>query len=261
MVTPSLPSPARSQSRAAAWASCLAGASLALGSGGHVLAANAGGVGTGAATEAADSAITSIAQALALTQQSVRVPAGARVKVIPGTLDPRLKLAPCARIEPQIPPGARAWGRTRVALRCVSGPVRWQVYLPLTVQVWARAAVLATAQPAGSTLTAADLQLAEVDLAAALAPAFTAPGDLVGRTLAVALPAGATVRTDLLRQRQWFQAGETVTVVAQGQGYAVSGEAQALGNGVEGQSVRLRTDSGRIITAMPVGTRRVELPL
>jgi hypothetical protein len=34
-----------------------------------------------------------------------------------------------------------------------------------------------------------------------------------------------------------------------------------LGNGVEGQSVRLRTDSGRIITAMPVGTRRVELPL
>lgn len=196
-----------------------------------------------------------------MTQHSARVPAGARVEVIPGTLDPRLKLAPCTRIEPQIPSGARAWGLTRIALRCVSGPVRWQVYLPLTVRVWAPAAVTTAALPAGSTLTAKDLQLAEVDLAEKHSPAFTTAGDLIGRTLAIALPAGATLRADLLRQRQWFQAGETVAVVAQGQGYAVSGEAQALGNGVEGQPVRLRTQSGRIITAMPVGTRRVELPL
>lgn len=261
MDSPFLPSPARSRFRCVGRAICIASAALALSAGGGAAAAPSGSAGTDAAAQAADSAIASIAQALALTQHSVRVPEGARVEVIPGTLDPRLKLAPCARIEPQIPPGTRAWGRTRVALRCTSGPVRWQVYLPLTVQVWARAAVLNTAMPAGSTLSAADLQLAEVDLAAALAPAFTAPGELVGRTLAVALPAGATVRADLLRQRQWFQAGETVTVLAQGPGYAISGEAQALGNGVEGQPVRLRTESGRIITAMPVGSRRVELPL
>lgn len=256
MVSLPPPPPARSPCRAAASGvrvcivlCCAVGATAAAEPG-----ASAGNGTTG-------SAIASIAQALAMTQHSVKLPAGARAEVIPGTLDPRLKLAPCAHIEPQIPPGARAWGRTRVALRCVSGPVRWQVYLPLTVRVWARAAVTTAALPAGSTLAATDLQLAEVDLAEEHAPAFTSAGELIGRTLAVAVPAGATVRANLLRQRQWFQAGETVAVVAQGPGYAVSGEAQALGNGIEGQPVRLRTESGRIITAMPVGSRRVELPL
>lgn len=213
------------------------------------------------AEAAADTALSSIAQALALTRQSIQVPAGARVEVLPGELDPRLKLAPCARIEPHLPAGSRPWGRTRVGLRCVSGPVRWNVYLPLTVRVWAPAVVAASDLAAGHTLVAADLKLAEVDLAASNSPIHTVPAEVVGRSLATALPAGSALRADALRQRQWFQAGETVTVVAQGTGYAVSGEGQALGHGVEGQPVRVRTDSGRILTAMPVGTRRVEVPL
>jgi len=213
------------------------------------------------ATASANAALSSIAQALALTRQNIQVPAGARVEVLPGELDPRLKLAPCDRIEPHLPAGSRPWGRTRVGLRCVSGPVRWNVYLPLTVRVWAQAVVAASDLPTGHTLTAADLLLAEVDLAASNSPIHTVPADVVGRTLATALPSGSALRADALRQRQWFQAGETVTVVAQGAGYAVSGEGQALGHGVEGQPVRVRTESGRILTAMPVGTRRVEVPL
>jgi flagella basal body P-ring formation protein FlgA len=208
-----------------------------------------------------DAGSAPIAQALALTRQNLQVPDGARVEVVPGSLDPRLRLAPCARIEPHLPAGTRLWGHARVGLRCVSGPVRWNVYLPLTVHVWAPAIVSAGPLAAGATLGAGDLRLAEVDLAASPARAYTSPDDLIGRTLAVALPAGVALRADALRQRQWFQAGETVTVVARGTGYAVTGEAQALSNGVEGQSARLRTDSGRVITAVPVGPRRVELPL
>jgi flagella basal body P-ring formation protein FlgA len=214
-----------------------------------------------AATAPLQSTVASIAQALALTRQNVQVPAGARVEVLPGELDPRLKLAPCARIEPHLPAGSRPWGRTRVGLRCVSGPVRWNVYLPLTVRVWAPAVVSAGDLPAGHTLTAADLRMAEVDLAAAPSPVHAVPAEIIGRTLATALSAGAAVRADTLRQRQWFQAGDTVTVIAQGAGYAVSGEGQALAHGIEGQPVRIRTESGRILTAIPVGTRRVEVPL
>lgn len=216
---------------------------------------------TAAASPSANAGLSSIAQALALTRQNVQVPAGARVEVLPGELDPRLKLAPCARIEPHLPAGSRPWGRTRVGLRCVSGPVRWNVYLPLTVRIWAPAVVAASDLSAGHTLVASNLTLAEVDLAASNSPIHTVAADVVGRTLATALSAGSALRADALRQRQWFQAGETVTVVAQGAGYAVSGEGQALGHGLEGQPVRVRTDSGRILTAMPVGTRRVEIAL
>ena len=214
-----------------------------------------------AVTWPGDAGAASVAQALALTQQNLQVPEGARVEIVPGSLDARLRLAPCAHIEPHLPAGTRLWGRTRVGLRCVSGPVRWNVYLPMTVHLWAPALVSAGPLAAGSTLTADDLRLAEVDLAASPARSYHHAGELIGRTLAVALPAGATLRADALRLRQWFQAGEMVTVVARGPGYAVSGEAQALSNGVEGQPARLRTDNGRVITAMPVGTRRVEIAL
>jgi flagella basal body P-ring formation protein FlgA len=52
-----------------------------------------------------------------------------------------------------------------------------------------------------------------------------------------------------------------VTVVAQGNGFSVVGEAQALNNGIEGRPVRVRTEGGRVLTVQPVGERRVELPL
>ncbi|MEY8879139.1 MAG: flagellar biosynthesis protein FlgA, partial [Leptothrix sp. (in: b-proteobacteria)] len=61
--------------------------------------------------------------------------AAPRVEVSTGQLDPRLHLAPCQKIEPYVPAGQRLWGRTRVGLRCTAGPVRWNVYLPVTVQV------------------------------------------------------------------------------------------------------------------------------
>ena len=59
----------------------------------------------------------------------------ARIEIEPGQLDPRLKLTPCRRIEPYLPTGSTAWGRTRVGLRCLQGPTRWNVYLPVTVRV------------------------------------------------------------------------------------------------------------------------------
>ena len=64
-----------------------------------------------------------------------------------------------------------------------------------------------------------------------------------------------------LRRRRWFAAGDTVRLVAQGRGFSVSGEAQALGPGLEGQVVRVRTDSGRVLSGLAVGHNRVEVQL
>lgn len=188
-------------------------------------------------------------------------PGALRVEIEPGRLDPRLRLAPCERIEPYLPPGARAWGRSRVGLRCVQGPAPWNVYLPVTVKVFAPAWVLSTPLPAGSVVEASQLQQAEVDWAAAATPPLADAARLVGRQLSRALPAGAPVRVADLRQRQWFAAGDTVRLVARGQGFSVSGEAQAMGPGIEGQPVRVRIDNGRVLSGLAVGQNRVEVQL
>jgi len=190
-----------------------------------------------------------------------RTPTAApRVVVQVGRLDPRLRLAPCERMEPRLPQGP-LWGRTRVGLRCVQGQRPWQVWLPVTVQVHAPALVAARALPAGTVLAAADLRLVEVDWAAAAQPPTAQPAELLGRTLSRPLQPGQAVRRDDLRQRRWFAAGETVQVLARGAGFTVVGEALALGPGFEGKPVRLRTEAGRILSALPMGERRAEIEL
>ena len=209
----------------------------------------------------------------ALIDQSLRLPpaaAGAatargqqppRVEIEIGRLDPRLRLAPCKRIEPQLAPQAQLWGRTRIGLRCVDGERPWQVWLPVTVKVFAPALVARRALPAGTELAAADLQTAEVDWAAEPQAPLTQADKLTGRSLSRALQPGQALRGGDLKRRQWFGAGDTVQILARGDGFAVSGEGQALSPGVEGQPVRVRTESGRILTGVPVAERRVELSL
>lgn len=183
-----------------------------------------------------------------------------RVVVRVGRLDPRLRLAPCERIEARLPRGP-LWGHTRVGLHCVQGPRPWQVWVPLTVQVFAPALAAARALPAGAVLAASDLSLVETDWAATAQPPTAKASELIGRTLSRPLRAGQAIQRSDLRQRRWFAAGETVQVLARGAGFTVVGEAVALGPGLEDRLVRLRTETGRVVSARPMGERRAELDL
>jgi flagellar basal body P-ring formation protein FlgA len=201
------------------------------------------------------------AQALVAQAAAALAPPGARIVVVPGALDGRLRLAPCEQIQPYLPTGARPWGASRVGLRCTLGARPWNVNLPVTVRVLAPALVATVPLPAGAVIDGAQWTLAEVDWAADASAAQPQAESLKGRTLARAVAAGQALRAADLRPRQWFAAGDTVRVVAVGSGFSVSGEGQALAAGVEGQAVRVRTENGRIVSGMPLGARRVEVAL
>lgn len=204
-----------------------------------------------------------VADALALARDAARAlaPDGARVEAEAGALDSRLKLAPCQRIQTFVPAGVNPWGRSRVGLRCVQGPVAWQVQLPVTVRVWAKAVVSPQPLPVGARLDPAELQLSETDWAALPGRPFASAAELSDRVLARPVQPGAPVRPGDLKPRQWFASGETVQVVAQGRGFSIQTEGQAMAPGVEGQPVRVRTETGAVVVGQPVGQRRVELAL
>lgn len=223
------------------------------------------GLALAAAAAAAQTALALDDEVRALVQPLVTLPEAlrdqARVQIQLGRIDPRLQLAPCRRIEPRWPSHARAWGRTHVALRCVDGEKPWQVYLPVTVQVLAPALVPSRALAAGTVLAESDLARSVVDWAASPRTPLWRTADAMGRTLVRAMQPGQALARDDLRQRQWFSGGDVVKVVARGAGFSVSGEGQALGPGIEGQPVRVRTESGRVLSGMAVGERRVEVLL
>ena len=208
-----------------------------------------------------DTGLVQQVRQLAMSGTGGATQAAPRIEVEVGQLDPRLRLAPCQQVQPYVPDGIRMWGKSRIGLRCVQGPTRWNVYLPITVKVFGTALVATSGLMAGSVLSAGDLTPAEIDLAEDSSPPVARPELAVGRTLARLLKPGQGLRQSHLKARQWFAAGETVTVLAQGDGFSVASEAQALNAGIEGQPVRLRTESGRIVTGQPVGDRRVELAL
>jgi flagella basal body P-ring formation protein FlgA len=58
-----------------------------------------------------------------------------------------------------------------------------------------------------------------------------------------------------------FQAGTQVRVVAQGAGFQIVADAQALSPGVIGQLARVRMDNGRIMSGTVLDARTVMLEM
>jgi flagellar basal body P-ring formation protein FlgA len=191
------------------------------------------------------------------------LPAGVRprVEVVLGQLDPRLKLAPCEKVNAYLPEGSRLWGRTRVGLRCEQGSVHWNVYWPVTVKVWGPAVVAVVPLKPGSLVSAADLRVAEVDLAESNSPAILKAEEVVGRSVLRVIEPGQGLRQEDVRMRRWFAAGEPVQILVRGEGFAIASDGMALSHGDEGQCARIRVDSGRVLCGRPVGERRAEVAL
>jgi flagella basal body P-ring formation protein FlgA len=185
-----------------------------------------------------------------------------RHEVVPGQLDARLRLSACDEVRPYLPQGARLFGKTRVGLRCVKGVTNWNVYLPLTVNVYGPGLVSTAVLPAGHVLAAEDFRQAEVNLAEDLfQPPIADAAMLLGRTLARAVTPGQSLRQSTLKPRRWFTAGDKVRIRVAGSGFAVAGSGEAITAGMEGQPARVRTESGRVVSGRAVADRVLEITL
>lgn len=215
----------------------------------------------GGATEPALHALTQrwVDQAISAAQGTTAAPL--RMEVTVGALDSRLRLAPCAQVEPYLPGGTRLWGRTRLGLRCLDAGVRWNVYLPVTIQAFGPAWVVKGNVAAGAVLTAADLIEAEVDWAQESAAIVSDPAAWLGQVAVRSLSTGQALRQGMFRPAQVFAAGTQVRVVAQGVGFQITSDGQALSAGVVGQATRVKMDNGRIMSATVLDLRTVRVDL
>ncbi|AVS86239.1 flagellar biosynthesis protein FlgA [Paracidovorax avenae] len=184
-----------------------------------------------------------------------------RMEVSVGQLDSRLRLAPCARVEPYLPAGSRLWGRTRLGLRCVEGATAWNVFLPVTVKAYGPAWVLTGNVASGAVLTEADATQAEVDWAAETTAIVANPENWVGQVASRPLMAGQALRQHMVKAPMAFRAGSPVRVVAQGRGYSVTSAGQAVTAGSIGETVRVRMDNGRVIAGIVSNDGTVEVGL
>jgi flagella basal body P-ring formation protein FlgA len=180
-----------------------------------------------------------------LATQTAGLPGKATVKV--GAIDPRLSLAACPAPEAFLQPGARAWGKTTVAVRC-SAPAAWTVYIQAQVSVLAAYVAAAVPLAQGQPLEQGQLVLMQGDIAAMPNGIITDMAQAIGRSPTVSLAAGTPLRLDTLKSQPVIQQGQTVRLVSSGAGFSVSSEARAIGTAGAGQVVQVRTATGAVVS-------------
>jgi len=181
-----------------------------------------------------------------LSKQSVLRP-----EVQIGNLDPRLQLAPCGRVEPYLPKGTQLWGRTRIGLKCVEGPVAWNVFLPVTVKAWGPAWVMKKTVQANAVLQPGDAERhEEVDWADARSPIVALPEHWQGMQAAFTLVPGQAIRQNAVKPPQAFSVGTEVKVVTAGTGFEMSAIGQALSIGLVGQQARVKLGNGKVVSGV-----------
>jgi flagella basal body P-ring formation protein FlgA len=200
-----------------------------------------------------------------LDEQSIRlylekeaVGIDGRLEVSVGSIDPRLQLAPCARMEPYIPTGTRLWGRANIGVRCLEG-ASWNVFIPVHVRIYAPALVAARPLAARQELSEADVQIEEIELTRQTGAVLTDPAQLAGRILSRPLAAGQPLRADQLRTPPVVSAGDQVKLSYRGAGFTISSSAKALSAASDGQRVRVQTEAGKILSGIARPGRIVEL--
>lgn len=207
-----------------------------------------------------------MAQARQWLQQSVKqnqksASQPLRMDISLGALDSRLRLASCSKVEMYQPAGTRLWGKTRLGMRCLEGATKWNVFLPVTVKAEGKAWVLNHDVVSGAALTQADLMQADVDWAEDASPVLVDQSQWLGQVAMRTLASGQVLRQNMVRPAQVFQAGAQVRVLAQGEGFQISTDGQALSAGVVGQPTRVKMESGRIMPATVLDARTVRLEL
>jgi flagella basal body P-ring formation protein FlgA len=181
-----------------------------------------------------------------------------RIDVVVGDIDARLQLAPCARSEVFLPAGGRFWGRGFAGVRCIDGAA-WSIRVPVTVRVYGPALVATRTLAPGAAVQADDVRIAEVEWTREPQGVVTAPAQLEQRVLARLVASGQPIPLTALRAPQAVGQGEPVRVVGLGNGFSISAEGIALASAAAGQSVRVRTESGRILTGTARTGRLVEV--
>jgi len=162
-------------------------------------------------------------------------------------IDSRINLPSCNDIEAFLPGGSKLLGRVSIGVRCneING---WRIFVPVQIKV--SMALLSSARPLvlGQVIHAEDLarQTVETSQSGGLSDASR----VIGQVMRYSVSAGIILQETMLRAPYSVKQGQPVQLLTQGSGFSISGSGVALNNAAQGESVPIRTASGRVISGI-----------
>ena len=187
-------------------------------------------------------------------QQTAALPGKATYKV--EEIDQRISLTECPRLEVFLPPGSRLIGKTSVGVRC-SGKNSWKIFVPVQIKLSLDLLVSARQLSTGHTLLEEDLASQTTEISRTTG--FTDRKQVLGKVLRYSISAGQILREDMLRLPYSVSQGQSIQMIVQGRGFSIRSAGVALNNASEGQTVQIRTSSGRVISGIAAASGVVQV--
>lgn len=179
-----------------------------------------------------------------------------KIMIKVGKIDRRIALAACPKLEPFTPPGGRLFGNATVGVRCVSGS-SWTLFVPVQVKINTDLLIAVRPLQQGQVLRREDIAIQNGNLTDP--GVLVDPAHAVGKVLKFGVGAGQALKQNMLRSPFSVTEGQIVQIQVAGQGYRINYEGQALNNAAEGQSLRVRTASGQVISGLAQADGSVEM--
>lgn len=192
-----------------------------------------------------------------LDQQAEHYPGSVKISVESAR---GLDDAPCASPDISLPTGHRLRARMNVALRCMS-PKPWSATVQATVAIHGFFYVASRDLEPGHTLSLFDLIPREADIMTLPRGTIVDPSQLVDHIITQRVRAGTPLKARAVRSPDSIQRGQIVKVEAHGPGFIAASEGRALQDGLPGEQIRVRTPSGRVISATVTSATTVMVTL
>lgn len=190
-----------------------------------------------------------------LSQQASNYPGSARI-----TVDtPRLQRHPaCRDLQVFLPSGQQLRSRLSVGVRCLA-PTSWTTRVVATLAINGFFYVPNRTLNPGETVSLDDLIPREGDILSLARGVVVDPGQLIDQVVTQRIPEGTPIKARALRSPMSVQRGQTVITEAHGAGFIATGSGQTLQDGAPGEQIRIRTDSGQVISATVVDAHTVQV--
>lgn len=162
-------------------------------------------------------------------------------------IDSRIALRACSRVEAFLPAGSKLIGRVSIGVRCMEAN-GWSLFIPVQIKITRELLISAHPLMAGQVVHEQDI--ARLTTETTQSGGITDSRQVTGKVLRYSIASGSILREDMLRAPYSIKQGQSVRLSVQASGFSISSVGVALNNAGEGESVQIRTSTGRVISGI-----------
>ncbi|MDO9010752.1 MAG: flagellar basal body P-ring formation chaperone FlgA [Gallionella sp.] len=164
-------------------------------------------------------------------------------------IDSRIALRACSRVEAFLPTGSKLIGRVSIGVRCMEAN-GWSLFIPVQIKITRELLISAHPLTAGQIVREQDI--ARLTTETTQSGGIADSGLVIGKVLRYSIASGSVLRENMLRAPYSIKQGQSVRLSVQGSGFSISGAGVALNNASEGETVQIRTSTGRVVSGIAV---------